>query len=222
MEYLWSLWSFVRPWVAWAWAWIKANHEPLTVVVTFLGVLVAWRYVVLTQRLAEAAKEQAEASKLAAQASADQARTTRLLFEAQQPFVRIESHHDFITGETSKAHDHRFTFSLENNGSVPAVVTGWHLGISRGDDVMRETHKTGFEVGIEALPSKMPSQTIHALTERVVHMFPNAQGKPVEVLAKVIYEGVGGKTYVSRVRYELTVNSEAVRYVLTDFAQEEV
>jgi hypothetical protein len=221
MDYLWSLRSSLRPWITWAWAWIKANHDPLTVVVTFLGVLVAWRYVVLTRRLAEAAKEQAEASKMAAQASADQARTTRLLFEAQQPFVRIESNHNFIAGETPKAHDHLFTFFLENHGAVPAVVTGWHLGISRDNDVIRETHKTGSEVGIEALPAKMPNQTIHALTERVAHMFPNAQGKPVEVAAKVIYQGAGGKTYMSRVRYELTVNSEAVRYVPTDFAVEE-
>lgn len=87
--------------------------------------------------------------------------------------------------------------------------------------MIQETHKTGPEVGIEALPAKMPSQTIHAFTERVAHMFPNAQGEPVEVAAKVIYEGVGGKTYVSRVCYELTVNSAAVRYVLTDFAVEE-
>jgi len=124
MEYLWSLWSSLRRWITWAWAWIKTNHEPLTVVVTFLGVLVAWRYVVLTRRLAEAAKEQAEASKMAAQASAEQARTTRLLFEAQQPFVRIESNHVFVAGESPKAHDHLFTFSLENYGTVPAVVTG--------------------------------------------------------------------------------------------------
>jgi hypothetical protein len=86
MEDVWSLWSSLRPWITWAWAWIKANHEPLTVVVTFLGVLVAWRYVVLTRRLAEAAnvqagaaREQAEAGRIAANAAAEQARVTRQL-----------------------------------------------------------------------------------------------------------------------------------------------
>ncbi len=59
--------------------------------VTLGGVLVAWRYVVLTRRLAEA-------SIMAAQASADQARVARLMFEANRPVLRIHSEHSFVQG----------------------------------------------------------------------------------------------------------------------------
>jgi xanthosine utilization system XapX-like protein len=147
MEYLWSLWASLRPWIAWAWTWIKANHEPLTVVVTFLGVLVAWRYVVLTRRLAEtanvqagaardqaqasrlgadAAADQAQASRAGAEAAADQARIARQIFEAaHRPYLSVAVKQLFY-GDMS---NFRILFAVKNHGPVPATLKEWRAEI---------------------------------------------------------------------------------------------
>jgi len=141
MEYLWSLWSFLRPWITWAWAWIKANHDPLTVVVTFVGVLVAWRYVLLTRRLAEAAnvqavaaREQAHAGRIAAQAAAEQASITRQIFEAShRPVVGLQMH-DSNFFEAPEIY--RLDFDAENFGQVPAILTESRLIVRRDAEVL--------------------------------------------------------------------------------------
>jgi hypothetical protein len=148
MEYLWSLWSSLRPWIAWAWAWMKANHEPLTVVVTSLGVLVAWRYVVLTRRLAEAAnvqaragREQAEAGRITVQAAAEQARITRQIFEAShRPIVGLMTYEgNFFRGADS----YRLHFEAKNHGQVPAILTESRMVARRGAEVLVERTEPG-------------------------------------------------------------------------------
>src|SRR5262249_8216048 len=144
---------------------------------TLAGVLVAWRYVALTRRLAEAANTQASAARVAAEAAADQARTTRLIFEAQRPTLRIRSEHAFVQGANyPKAGDHQFRFAFENHAPVPASITGWEVIIRRRDEVFRHTRKEAAAVGTRTVPPESDSYTIQGLTEQLPHLFPNAEG----------------------------------------------
>lgn len=208
--------------IAWAWNWIGKNQGQLTILTTLAGVLVAWRYVVLTRRLAEtasvqvgAAKEQAEAARNAAVAAADQARTTRLIFQAQRPVLRVETRHEFVAGATPQAHDHLFTFSLQNLGTVLAEVDQWGLTIRKGDQAILETHKQGAEVGVSTVAPGVSSHAVPALSERIPNQFRGSR-EPLAVEAKVSYRGVEGAPYSSWIRAVLTVSPEAVRYTVTD------
>jgi hypothetical protein len=92
--------------IARAWDWVATHHEPLTVCITLAGVVVAWRYVVLTHRLAKAAnvqagaaRDQAQASRAGAEAAADQARVARQIFEAaHRPYLSVAIT-DFFYGD---------------------------------------------------------------------------------------------------------------------------
>jgi len=213
-------------WIACAWDWIGRNQGPLAVLVTLGGVLVAWRYVVLTRRLAEAArdqagaaKEQAEASRMAAQAAADQARVTRLMFEANRPVLRIHSEHNFLPGATPQVFDHALTFALVNSGTAPATVTGWDLTVKRGGQIIHETHKDAAGLGI-SVPPEPSSDTVPAFIEQIPHLFRDGGG-PVEVEAKVTYRGAGGKGYWTRHRWVLSPTLGNVTYVALDTAMDE-
>jgi hypothetical protein len=208
MDWVWAAWTSIR----WIWSWIERNHNPLTVLLTLVGVLVAWRYVVLTSRLAEAARdqagaarEQAAASRMAAQAAADQARVTRLMFEANRPVLRIRSEHSFVQGATPKAYDHYLTFALENHGTAPATVVSWDLTVKRGDQIIRETHEHGPRVSI-SVPPEAVGETSPAFTEQIPHLFRGG-GAPVEVEAKVTYRGVGEKIYTTQIHAVLSVTA---------------
>lgn len=109
------------------WCWLAANSSPLTVVLTFLAVVVATVYAALTWRLARAATDQAGASRKAADAAADQALSTRLIFEAaHRPYLQVE-----MDGVSFFTRPDRFLlwFTAKNHGPLPAILTDYHLTV---------------------------------------------------------------------------------------------
>lgn len=117
------------------WCWLAANSSPLTVVLTFLAVVVAAVYAGLTWRLARAARDQAgaarvqaEASRMAANAAADQAHSTRLIFEAaHRPYLQVEM--DRRMSFFVRPDFFRLWFTLRNHGPLPAILADRHLTV---------------------------------------------------------------------------------------------
>ena len=85
------------------------NHEPVTVVVTFLGVLAARRYVVLVRHLAEAARNQAVATREQAEAA------------GSRPYLSVE----ITPGST--------------HGPGPAVLIRARLVVGSGEQVVADS-----------------------------------------------------------------------------------
>ncbi len=112
-------------------------------VLTFLAVVVATVYARLTSRLAQAAKaqaiaakdqaeasvKQADASRVGAEAAADQARSTRLIFEAaHRPYleVRLDPSSFYIGPDL-----YRLDVTVKNHGPVPAILDRWQAVIRK-------------------------------------------------------------------------------------------
>ena len=73
-----------------------------------------------------------------------------------------------------------------------------------------------------SVPPEGSSDTVPSFVEQIPHLFRDGGG-PVEVEAKVMYGGTGGRGYWTRQRWELnlTRGNDDVTYVLLDTATDE-
>lgn len=128
---------------AWSWLGVTTNSQPLQVILTLLGVLVAasgvwvaWKYVKVTRELAIAAYEQAIAANKQALSARDQADVTRRVFETgDRPYLEPA-----VGGFQYQSPDsYFFSFSLTNHGHVPATLVGWRIEVRIADELSYES-----------------------------------------------------------------------------------
>src|SRR5262245_20393625 len=164
------------------WYWIQANSGGLTVVVTFLGVLVAGVYAFLTRRLARTAARQVEET-------GRQADVTQQMFEAShRPYVEI----DIERASYVYRDDHfRLRFNLKNHGQVPATLIAWTASITtlgRARILSDRLPDRGDEA-ICVFPGR------DTLLDHQQGTGPEQAGPEVEIHVTVQYSGRAGSAY---------------------------
>ncbi len=193
--------------------WLDTHNGAVMAVATVLNVLVAATYAFVTWRLWRVAKDQAqtsqqawieahiqaEAAMAAARAANEQADLTRQMFEAShRPYLTIIAPDPTFLGDGRI----RFIIHLENKGTVPGVVTGWHVGVRyRGCKLIEQEFPEPkiTRVVFPGVPERMPLLEISAANAAPIR----GSGDAVLVEASVTYRGVGTKTYSTLVVMEL-------------------
>ncbi len=181
------------------WCWVLDNHDVLQTLAAWLGalvalagVIVAGRYVVLTRRLAqaantsaEAARTQAEVSRQGAEAAADQARSTRLIFEAaHRPYleVQLDPNSFFVTFEFR-----RLLLTVTNHGPVPALLENWEARFRQGPNAVGRSRTP--EPGLCVFPGRAAPLRDEA------GQGPEQPGPDVDVEIEVTYRGFHDARY---------------------------
>ena len=201
--------------MAWFWAWVRTEHDALSVVLTALallvavaGVVVAVIYARLTRKLAVAANRQAD--------------LTEALFETgHRPWlaivcdydIRQNDHQDSPASFDTEITQHRdFSLSLENKGSVPAIIVAWQVLVGRDREEPRISRS---QQGVETV-------VYPDVTERLTQITISDQWKQVKRLkdGEMIWEGGEEKREAAKrsVRLETSVTYRGVakRHYVTE------
>lgn len=175
---------------AWRWLGVNANYQPLQVILTLLGVLVAasgvwvaWKYVKVTRELAVAAYEQAIAVR-------DQADVTRRVFETgDRPYLEP----DLGASQFLSPEHYFFRFSLTNHGHVPATLVGWKVEVRRADQLWHEIPLSSTEQAV------FPGTTTGFGADKSTPGQYASIEAPMQIDLIVEYRGPHDTTYTTRV-----------------------
>jgi len=181
-------------WLPIAWKWLGDNKDPLGVVLAAIGVAVAAGYVVLTFRLANAAREQARLTEDIARETRHQAEIGRQAFEAgHRPYMELVPEDANFGGDPQK--QYALVYSIENHGSVPAIDLRWTIVVRLGAEILIQRES---EVARILFPGKDRNVRITGTGAFAVEDPP--RGLLLE--ARVDYRGASGRDYFTVVHHE--------------------
>lgn len=213
-----------------AWlAWLDQHNGAVVAVATVVNVIVAAVYALFTYGLWRLARQtlgltqqsmvdthiQADASTAAANAAMEQARVTEQMFEGgNRPYLVILSSQqpERRNYANSSRMDVVARFSLENRGSVPAVLTSWRLEARTGQQLLAPPyHRKGPDLVLAVFPGgahPMPEIKIDIADRDVYYR----EHKSILFEAEARYEGLARRSYSTRVVTEFMFSPEEMRY----------
>ncbi|MBZ5509860.1 MAG: hypothetical protein LAN70_01695 [Acidobacteriia bacterium] len=156
-----------------------------------IGYLIASVFLWLTTRkAANAAKRQAELTADAIRIAAEQAATSRQQFELSkqmfladmQPLVFFADAHIMFVGEHGESFN--FTFTMRNQGKIPATNVRWRMRMIGNGDVLEDTLPT---VRRELAPSEEATDAITATIFGTAGPVPSAARSAVRAYVEVQY-----------------------------------
>lgn len=202
--------------------WLDKHNGAVIAVATVINVIVAAAYAFVTWGLWKVARSQAattvnlwtethiqaEASVATARAAHEQAQVTRRMFEAShRPYVAIMSRYPLSLPDGRL----QFSFSLENKGAVPAVVTTWRVAVRMGGKPVVEQIYPEDKVASIVFPGETESMPpIEISATRAAPM--RGSGKPVLVEVRVEYRGVAEPSYSTSLVMEFMSMADATMW----------
>lgn len=162
-------------------SWLQANNGAIIAVASTL-------YAVFTVFLWLATKRQAK--------------ITQRMFEAsQRPWVSIT-----VPSPTRDDRRIQWDFWLENKGTVPAVLTAWHVSVSQRGKKIIERLESGVEIILAVFPGTQDKMRPVEIRDEPV--LAAQRGEATSVEAVVRDRELGETAYSTRVVYELVLTVE--------------
>ncbi len=171
--------------------WLDMHNGAVVAIATVVGAIIAGIYAFVTWGMWRESHRQAEASVAAARAANEQADVTRRIFEAShRPYVAIMSR-DPLSLPDGRL---QFSFSLENKGAAPAVVTAWRVAVRMGSKPIIEQIYAEDKIASVAFAGETASMPhIEISATQAAPM--KGSGNPVLVEVRVAYRGVTERGY---------------------------
>ena len=208
--------------------WLDKHNGAVVAIVSIAAVIVASWYAWLTRRVWHEMRRQvdtmqqtlieshiqSEAALTAANAANSQAEATQQMFEAgNRPYLVITS------GDPERRNHPNSSrmivvgrFVLENRGSVPGVLTSWHLEARTGNNLLaRPHHRTAPELVLAVFGGRthtMPDIEIDIADRDTYYR----EQRSIFFEAEAHYRGLGDRAYTTRVVTEYVFSNEAMRY----------
>jgi hypothetical protein len=188
--------------MSWIWEFVKENHAAISaasaalgVLVALAGVIVAIGYVVLTGRLWQAAKAQADLTKGIAEETKRQAETSQSMFEAShRPYLEVTLPNAVFV----RPDWYSIKLHVANRGSTPAVDLAWAVRVSKKGvsvvDRRSGADRVVFPNQARVFHCQAGTQPIQAVGEALLKLVD----EPVSLDVRVDYVGPSGRRYFTK------------------------